>query len=155
MADIVRLEENGVPKYIETHIKAVKGIEKVVKKLGINDIAGDKSKINEFDGLFIRSGERVEFFARVKPETPLIEGGVGNTGSFELCNIPVGFRLSNDFDDFVWNVSLSVSKFAKSGTWSADCFAERRATNKIQFFCTNTGNHYVSGAWYTNDEYPS
>ena len=72
MADIVRLEENGVPKYIETHIEAVKGIEKVVKKLGINDIIGDKSKIKEFDGLFIRSGERVEFFARVNPNTPLI-----------------------------------------------------------------------------------
>lgn len=154
MADIVRLEENGNTQYIETHIKAVRGIEKVVKRIGINDIIGDKTKIKEFDGLFIRSGERVEFYARINPNTPLLEGGTGNTGNFEICDIPIGFRLSDDFNDFVWNISLSVSKFAKSGTWSADCFAERKATNKVQFFCTNTGNHYVSGVWYTNDEYP-
>ena len=33
MADIVRLEENGVAKYIETHVNAVAGLDDFIKKL--------------------------------------------------------------------------------------------------------------------------
>lgn len=34
MADIVRLEENGVQKFLETHVKAVNGLDELLSKTG-------------------------------------------------------------------------------------------------------------------------
>lgn len=155
MADIVRLEENGVPKYIETHIKAVKGVERVIKKIGMNDIISNKDKINELEGMFVREGNHVSFHARVNVKTVLTGPTSPNSDALTMCLVPNGFRLSNEFDDFAWNVALSIAVFYNPSKWNSSAFVERLESNKIVFFSDVTGNHYISGSWFTDDPYPS
>ena len=136
--------------------------EKVAKRiLTLNDVEGDKSKLSEFGGVLSRQGNIVIFSGRIKPNTPLNTGGVNNTGSYEIFkNIPVGYRLSQDYTFTSWNVALAVSKFWKSGEWNGSCIAERvedeiGVCNRLLFFCDTTGNHYITGQWFTDNPFPS
>ena len=105
--------------------------------------------VDELEAVFKRRGDRVDFFCRINFNRST---GIYTPGYFK---IPQGFRLSTEFDDFIWNVPLAMAKYVNADEYRGVAFAERRGTNFIRIGNKVTGNHWVSGSWYTDDPFPS
>lgn len=100
--------------------------------------------------VFKRTGNMVNFWGRVNISSLYTD----HTTYSPLISIPDGFKLSTEFNNMAWNASLSVSKYVLPSNVLTGAFAERRGTNFIRFATTDTGNHYLSGSWYTDDNVP-
>lgn len=107
--------------------------------------------VNELEAVFKRRGDRVDFFCRINFNKST---GVYTPGYFRL---PQGFRLSTEFNNFIWNVPLSIVKYINADEFRGVAFAERQSNNGNYIRIGNkvTGNHWVSGTWYTDDPFPS
>lgn len=100
--------------------------------------------------IFKRTGNTVNFYGRVNISNLYTNGSTYSP----LISIPDGFKLSTEFNNMVWNVSISASTFQAPISSPTGAFAERQATNLIRFSGSHTGNHYLSGSWYTDDDVP-
>ena len=78
-----------------------------------------------------------------------------HTDIVNVHELPTGFRLSTDFDDTSWNVPLNIQKAANPTSYVAGAFVERQGTNLLRVGGNSSGNHYVSGWWYTDDPFPT
>lgn len=72
----------------------------------------------------------------------------------DVHSIPVGFRLSTEFSDTMWNAPLSVSVVGNPSNHEMNGVAERQATNLIRVGSSTSGNKYVYGTWFTDDPFP-
>lgn len=153
-------ETESIDPEIENKLMTPKGVALFVDN--VNKVAEykitDKSQvpdanaatwIDTLEGVFKRRGDRVDFFCRINFNRST---GIYTPGYFK---IPQGFRLSTEFDDFIWNVPLAMAKYVNADEYRGVAFAERRATNFIRIGNKVTGNHWVSGSWYTDDPFPS
>jgi len=100
--------------------------------------------------VFKRTGNMVNLYGRVNISNLYTNGSTYSP----LISIPDGFKLSTEFNNMVWNVSISASIFQAPISSPTGAFAERQATNLIRFSGSHTGNHYLSGSWYTDDDVP-
>lgn len=100
--------------------------------------------------IFKRTGNVVNLYGRVNISNLYTNGSTYSP----LISIPDGFKLSTEFNNMVWNVSISASIFQAPISSPTGAFAERQATNLIRFSGSHTGNHYLSGSWYTDDDVP-
>lgn len=100
--------------------------------------------------IFKRTGNVVNLYGRVNISNLYTNGSTYSP----LISIPDGFKLSTEFNNMVWNVSISASTFQAPISSPTGAFAERQATNLIRFSGSHTGNHYFSGSWYTDDDVP-
>lgn len=153
-------ETESIDPEIENKLMTPKGVALFVDN--VNKVAEykitDKSQvpdanaatwIDTLEGVFKRRGDRVDFFCRINFNRST---GIYTPGYFK---IPQGFRLSTEFDDFIWNVPLAMAKYVNADEYRGVAFAERRGTNFIRIGNKVTGNHWVSGSWYTDDPFPS
>lgn len=107
--------------------------------------------VDEIEAVFKRRGDRVDFFCRINFNKST---GQYTPGYFQ---IPDGFKLSTEFNDFIWNVPLAMAKYTDADLYRGVAFAERQSSggNYIRIGNKVTGNHWVSGTWYTDDPFPS
>lgn len=108
-----------------------------------------RGRFNEASWRYRRVGDEVRFYGRFNLKA-----------AYDWQNIhklPVGFRLSADFDDTSWNVPLTCTKIQNVGTpdWVAEALVERQGTNLLRFGASAGGNVYVAGSWYTDDPFPT
>lgn len=106
-----------------------------------------KEELSEASWRYRRIGDIVEFYGRFKLKRA--------TDIVNVHELPIGFRLSTDFDDTSWNVPLSIQKAANPTSYVAGAFVERQGTNLLRVGGNSSGNHYVSGRWYTDDPFPT
>lgn len=138
------------PKAVALYVDNVNKVAeyKITDKSQVPD-ANAATWIDALEAVFKRRGDRVDFFCRINFNKST---GVYTPGYFK---IPQGFRLSTEFDDFIWNVPLAMAKYVNADEYRGVAFAERRASNFIRIGNKVTGNHWVSGSWYTDDPFPS
>lgn len=138
----------GVAAYVDNINKVAE--YKITGKSQIPD-ANAALWVDELEAVFKRRGDRVDFFCRINFNKST---GVYTPGYFRL---PQGFRLSTEFNNFIWNVPLSIVKYINADEFRGVAFAERQASggNYIRIGNKVTGNHWVSGTWYTDDPFPS
>lgn len=119
-----------------------------VASYGTEDIAlTAKEELSEASWRYRRIGDIVEFYGRFKLKEA--------TDIVNVHELPTGFRLSTDFDDTSWNVPLNIQKAANPTSYVAGAFVERQGTNLLRVGGNSSGNHYVSGWWYTDDPFPT
>lgn len=117
-------------------------------RYGLTDIETSvQSSFNDASWRYRRVGDTVEFFGRFQWKTV-------QPDFINIQSLPVGFRLSADFDDSSWNVPLTSIKTQKPELYNMAGFVERKATNLLRMACTNQGNTYWYGRWYTDDPFP-
>lgn len=117
----------------------------------LSDLSSDfQYKASEAFLVFKRTGNMVNLYGRVKISNLYTSGSTYSP----LISIPDGFKLSKEFNNMVWNVSISASTFQAPISSPTGAFAERQGTNFIRFSGSHTGNHYLSGSWYTDDDVP-
>lgn len=138
----------GVAAYVDNINKVAE--YKITGKSQIPD-ANAALWVDELEAVFKRRGDRVDFFCRINFNKST---GVYTPGYFRL---PQGFRLSTEFNNFIWNVPLSIVKYINADEFRGVAFAERQSNNGNYIRIGNkvTGNHWVSGTWYTDDPFPS
>ncbi|MBE9895257.1 hypothetical protein G8C15_07910 [Enterococcus casseliflavus] len=156
MADIVRLTENGITKYVETHAEAVVGLidfldsSTAILKFGLADVITEsKNSFSDAYWQYRRQGNRVDFFARLN-----FSSAATTTNMVDVHSIPVGFRLSTEFNDTMFNVPLTVSVVGNPNLHVMNGVAERQGTNLIRVGSSTSGNKYVYGSWFTDDPFP-
>ncbi|PCD97672.1 hypothetical protein [Enterococcus faecium] len=119
-----------------------------VASYGTEDIAlTAKEELSEASWRYRRIGDIIEFYGRFKLKEA--------TDIVNVHELPTGFRLSTDFDDTSWNVPLNIQKAANPTSYVAGAFVERQGTNLLRVGGNSSGNHYVSGWWYTDDPFPT
>lgn len=134
------------PKALESYYQDRTKV--AVANYGTQDVTlTAKDKLTEASWRYRRIGNIIEFYGRFnfKAATDIVN----------VQELPVGFRLSSDFDDTSWNVPLNIQKAANPTAYVAGAFVERRGTNLLRIGSNSTGNHYVSGRWYTDDPFPT
>lgn len=138
----------GVAAYVDNINKVAE--YKISGKSQIPD-ANAALWVDELEAVFKRRGDRVDFFCRINFNKST---GAYTPGYFRL---PQGFRLSTEFNNFIWNVPLAITKYINADEFRGVAFAERQASggNYIRIGNKVTGNHWVSGTWYTDDPFPS
>lgn len=125
--------------------------EIAIAKFSLSDvISTSKSSFSDAFWQYRRQGDRVDFFARLK-----FSSGATTTNMIDIHSIPVGFRLSSEFSDTMWNVPLSVSVVGNPSNHEMNGVAERQATNLIRVGSSTSGNKYVYGTWFTDDPFPA
>ena len=134
------------PKNLQTFYEDRQKIS--VARFGLSDLDPTSvEKFSESSWRYRRTGNQVEFFGRFNFK-------VAGDSFSTVHTLPVGFRLSADFDDTSWNVPLSAAKFSSLSTYLAAGFVERMGTNFLKVASTTTGNVYFYGRWYTDDPFP-
>ena len=134
------------PKNLQTFYEDRQKIS--VARFGLSDLDPTSvEKFSEASWRYRRTGNQVEFFGRFNFK-------VAGDSFSTVHTLPVGFRLSADFDDTSWNVPLSAAKFSSLSTYLAAGFVERMGTNFLKVASTTTGNVYFYGRWYTDDPFP-
>ena len=134
------------PKNLQTFYEDRQKIS--VARFGLSDLdSTSASKFTEASWRYRRTGNQVEFFGRFNFK-------VAGDSFSTIHTLPVGFRLSADFDDTSWNVPLSAAKFSSLSTYLAAGFVERMGTNFLKVASSATGNVYFYGRWYTDDPFP-
>lgn len=138
----------GVAAYVDSINKVAE--YKITNKSQIPD-ANAAEWVDELEAVFKRRGDRVDFFCRINFNKST---GTYTPGYFRL---PQGFRLSTEFNNFIWNVPLAITKYVNADEFRGVAFAERQSSggNYIRIGNKVTGNHWVSGTWYTDDPFPS
>lgn len=140
------------PKGVATYVDNINKVAeyKITGKSQIPD-ANAALWVDELEAVFKRQGDRVDFFCRINFNKST---GTYTPGYFRL---PQGFRLSTEFNNFIWNVPLSIVKYINADEFRGVAFAERQSNNGNYIRIGNkvTGNHWVSGTWYTDDPFPS
>lgn len=117
----------------------------------LSDLSSDfQYKASEAFLIFKRTGNVVNLYGRVNISNLYTNGSTYSP----LISIPDGFKLSTEFNNMVWNVSISATIFQAPISSPTGALAERQATNLIRFSGSHTGNHYLSGSWYTDDDVP-
>ncbi|MFS1025251.1 pyocin knob domain-containing protein [Enterococcus casseliflavus] len=125
--------------------------EIAIAKFSLSDvITTSKSSFSDAFWQYRRQGDRVDFFARLN-----FSSGATTTNMIDIHSIPVGFRLSSEFSDTMWNVPLSVSVVGNPSNHEMNGVAERQATNLIRVGSSTSGNKYVYGTWFTDDPFPA
>lgn len=125
--------------------------EIAIAKFSLSDvISTSKSSFSDAFWQYRRQGDRVDFFARLN-----FSSGATTTNMIDIHSIPVGFRLSSEFSDTMWNVPLSVSVVGNPSNHEMNGVAERQATNLIRVGSSTSGNKYVYGTWFTDDPFPA
>lgn len=130
------------PKNLKTYYDDRQKI--AVARYGLSDVT-TASKLSDASWRYRRIGNEVEFFGRFNFSAA--------TDVFTVHTLPIGFRLSADFDDTSWNVPLVVSKVANPTSFLAVGFVERIGTNLLRIACNAGGNTYWYGRWYTDDPF--
>ncbi len=134
------------PKNLQTFYEDRQKIS--VARFGLSDLDSTSvDKFTEASWRYRRTGSQVDFFGRFNFK-------VAGDSFSTIQNLPVGFRLSADFDDTSWNVPLSTAKFSALSTYDAAGFVERIGTNLLKIASSATGNVYFYGRWYTDDPFP-
>ncbi|MDT2383555.1 hypothetical protein [Enterococcus avium] len=140
------------PKGVATYVDNINKVAeyKITGKSQIPD-ANAALWVDELEAVFKRQGDRVDFFCRINFNKST---GTYTPGYFRL---PQGFRLSTEFNNFIWNVPLAITKYINADEFRGVAFAERQASggNYIRIGNKVTGNHWISGTWYTDDPFPS
>lgn len=116
MADIVQLKENGVFKYLKTHLKAVEGLESELTKIQdkIKDTGWIKidfsAGVSSSDAYIKRKGDTVSFKGWL----------VSPAAKYDIWTMPVEFRPTADAVIVVLKDDSGTSKmnlqFNKNGT---------------------------------------
>ena len=116
MADIVQLKENGVSKYLQTHVKAVEGLEtelakKQDKLLDTGWVKiGFSGGVSSSDAYIKRKGDTVSFKGWL----------ISPAEKYDIWTIPTEFRPSMDAVIVVLKDDTNPSKmnlqFNKNGT---------------------------------------
>lgn len=116
MADIVQLKENGVFKYLKTHLKAVEGLEAELTKIQdkIKDTGWIKidfsGGVSSSDAYIKREGNTVKFKGWL----------ISPAEKYDIWTLPVEFRPSMDVVIVVLKDDTNPSKmnlqFNKNGT---------------------------------------
>ncbi|HAR1789413.1 TPA: hypothetical protein IZ499_002072 [Enterococcus faecium] len=135
MADIVQLKEDGVPKYLKTHVEAIDGKEALVQTEGDQAIAGHKN----FSGSVTINNKRVLTTDDNKYEVVTLTVTNGNTGSAKLyregktvsiyfvalngkssggndsviLTVPEGYRTPISFEQLVGSIDRSTLNSAQ------------------------------------------
>ncbi|NBA62697.1 hypothetical protein GVL14_10765, partial [Enterococcus mundtii] len=106
------------------------------------------NNISEIVYVFRRKGSIVTFFARVNV-----------TSANELTSLPNilalrnGFKMSQEISTGVRMVPIDVQPLYLHETNRRDCAALVEGTN-LRFGSLRGGNHYLSGVWLTDDDWP-
>ena len=134
------------PKNLQTFYEDRQKIS--VARFGLSDLDSTSAgKFTEASWRYRRTENQVEFFGRFNFK-------VAGDSFSTIHTLPVGFRLSADFDDTSWNVPLSAAKFSSLSTYLTAGFVERMGTNFLKVASSATGNVYFYGRWYTDDPFP-
>ena len=135
------------PKNLQTFYEDRQKIS--VARFGLSDLDSTSvDKFTEASWRYRRTGSQVDFFGRFNFK-------VAGDSFSTIHTLPIGFRLSADFDDTSWNVPLSAAKFSSLSTYQTAGFAERMQTNFLKVASSTTGNVYFYGRWYTDDPFPA
>ncbi|EPB3092468.1 BppU family phage baseplate upper protein [Enterococcus faecium] len=118
-----------------------------VAKFSTEDITlSARERISVASWMYRRINNTVEFYGRFNFNAA--------TDIVNVHELPIGFRLSHDFDDTVWNVPLTVARVSNPASYEAAGIIERMQTNLLRMGCNAPGNTYFYGRWYTDDSFP-
>ncbi|WP_195943476.1 BppU family phage baseplate upper protein [Enterococcus faecium] len=118
-----------------------------VAKFSTEDITlSARERISVASWMYRRINNTVEFYGRFNFNAA--------TDIVNVHVLPIGFRLSHDFDDTVWNVPLTVARLSNPTNYEAAGIIERMQTNLLRIGCNVSGNTYFYGRWYTGDPFP-
>ncbi|MGG5323819.1 hypothetical protein IGJ83_001222 [Enterococcus pernyi] len=106
------------------------------------------NNISEIVYVFRRKGSIVTFFARVN-----VTSANGLTSLPNTLELPNGFKLSQEISNGVRLVPIDVQPLYLHETNRRDCAALVEGTN-LRFGSLRGGNHYLSGVWLTDDDWP-
>ncbi|ONN42069.1 BppU family phage baseplate upper protein [Enterococcus mundtii] len=106
------------------------------------------NNISEIVYVFRRKGSIVTFFARVN-----VTSANELTSLPNILALPNGFKMSQEISTGVRLVPIDVQPLYLHETNRRDCAALVEGTN-LRFGSLRGGNHYLSGVWLTDDDWP-
>lgn len=106
------------------------------------------NNISEIVYVFRRKGSIVTFFARVN-----VTSANELTSLPNILALPTGFKMSQEISTGVRLVPIDVQPLYLHATNRRDCAALVEGTN-LRFGSLRAGNHYLSGVWLTDDDWP-
>ena len=119
---------------------------------GLTTIQSDKrSSFDEFVYQFIREGNEVRFFGRVKVK----DATAITNSSADLIVPPIGFGMASNLKNSVSGVTLDTSQWTLPQGNYIGLLVNDGGSTPIKFSSNKTGNVYISGSWPTDEAWPT
>ncbi|MEW4424882.1 hypothetical protein AB1I58_08220 [Enterococcus hirae] len=172
LGKIIQLEENGVPKFLRTHVNAIEGNETLVQTSGNQSVDGFKNflqtptvngnpvltvsdlkkKIYTLSMTDVPDGSITELKGELVREADhvTLQCRVNcSAGTKVVFRIKEGYR--NSTDD-IWEIPLRA--ISQSDQKNQVAYYQTTNNYEIKLITTVAGNHFISGTWTTTNPWP-